>query len=101
MATPQGVPRDYALHQNFPNPFNPATTMQYDLPSAANVSLVVFDILGRRVVELVNGMKPEGYHSVTWDASGVSSGVYFARFTAMDANGNLKLNKVMKLLLTK
>lgn len=94
-------PVAYAIHQNFPNPFNPSTTIKFDLPENSNVSLVVYDVLGRKVSELVNGSREAGYHSATWDASNVASGVYFARFTAADANGNMKLSKVSKLLLTK
>ncbi|MBI5471514.1 MAG: T9SS type A sorting domain-containing protein [Ignavibacteriae bacterium] len=87
--------------ESYPNPFNPSTQIKFDLPEASHVSLAVYDVLGRKVAELVNGQVAVGYHSVTWNASGVASGMYFARFTATDANGNLKLNKVSKLLLTK
>ncbi len=95
------IPTDFALHSSYPNPFNPSTTIKYDLPEAAHVSLVVYDVLGRKVTELLNGSEEAGYHSATWNAGSVASGVYFARFTATDANGTIKLNKVNKLLLTK
>ncbi|MEO8169093.1 MAG: T9SS type A sorting domain-containing protein, partial [bacterium] len=91
----------YVLHQNYPNPFNPSTTVNFDLPEPATVSLVVYDVLGRKVTDLVNGSKEAGYHSATWNAKDVSSGVYFARFTATDGSGNIKLSKVNKLLLAK
>ncbi len=97
----ESSPIEYSLHQNYPNPFNPSTTIKYDLPEPVKVSLVVYDVLGRKVDELVNGFKEAGYHFATWNAKDVSSGVYFARFTATDANGNLKLLKVNKLLLAK
>ena len=87
--------------QNYPNPFNPTTQIKYDLPEASHVMLAVYDILGRKVAELVNGQVAEGYHTARWNALDVSSGVYFARFTATDANGAVKLNKVSKLLLSK
>jgi hypothetical protein len=61
----------------------------------------VYDVLGRKLSELVNGSREAGYHSITWNASNAASGVYFARFTAADANGNVKLSKVSKLLLAK
>lgn len=94
-------PRVYALHPAFPNPFNPSTQIKFDLPEDSFVSLNAFDVLGRKVGEITNGNYAAGYHSATWDASKVASGVYFARFTATDGNGNIRLNKVTKLLLTK
>ncbi len=71
----------FALHPNFPNPFNPATTIEYDLPRETDLSLVIFDIQGREVRTLVNGRRPRGRHRVRWDgrdASGkpVASGIY-------------------------
>ena len=91
----------YALHPNTPNPFNPSTTINYDLPEPSHVSLVIYDVLGRKVAEVVNGVQEAGFKSVVWDASGVASGVYFARFTATDAHGSVKLARVMKLVLAK
>ena len=67
------------LLQNYPNPFNPATIISYDLSSAGVVSLEVYDLLGRRVVSLVNEPQSGGFHSVIWDASGKPSGVYYYR----------------------
>ncbi len=95
------LPAEFAVHPNYPNPFNPATTIRYDLPEASHVSLVVYDVLGRKVAELVDGMQDAGFKSVEWNAASVASGVYLARFTAMDANGSVKLAKVMKLVLAK
>jgi hypothetical protein len=73
------VPKEFALHQNYPNPFNPTTTIQYDLPSAGLVSLKVFDILGREVRTLVSDNLQPGSYEVTFDATGLVSGVYFYR----------------------
>jgi hypothetical protein len=98
---PEERPLFFALSQNYPNPFNPTTTIAFALPEPSHVSLVVYDVLGRKVAELENGMKEAGYHSATWNASEAASGVYFARFFAMDAGGNMKLSKVNKLLLAK
>jgi hypothetical protein len=94
-------PKSFALHSAYPNPFNPSTQIKYDLPDASHVSLAVYDVLGRKVAELVNGQVAEGYHTATWNASGVASGVYLARFTATDGSGTVKLNKVSKLVLAK
>jgi hypothetical protein len=95
------LPTRYALHEGYPNPFNPSTQITFDLPEPSHVSLVIYDVLGRKVAELENGMKEAGYHSATWNGSAVASGVYFARFAARDAQGNVKLSKVSRLLLAK
>jgi hypothetical protein len=79
-----GMPAQFILHQNYPNPFNPSTTIRYDLPEVADVRLVVFDALGRRVAELVNGHNSSGRHEAIWDATGSASGLYFYHLTAGD-----------------
>ncbi|MBX2991898.1 MAG: T9SS type A sorting domain-containing protein, partial [Bacteroidetes bacterium] len=99
-ATP-ALPTVFALRASYPNPFNPSTTISYDLPEVADVSLVIYDVVGREVAEIVHGTRAAGYHSATWNASSVASGVYFARFAATDGSGNIRLNKVSKLVLTK
>jgi len=87
---------DFILYANYPNPFNPVTIIKFSVPSnikhettpgggqVSNVKLVVFDVLGRAVAELVNELKEPGTYDVNWDASGVSSGVYFYRLSAGD-----------------
>jgi len=100
-STKADMPTTVALLRNYPNPFNPATTFKFDLPEPSIVSLVVYDVLGRKVAELLNASRDAGHHSVTWNAKDVASGVYFARFTVTDAIGNAKLSKVNKLLLAK
>jgi hypothetical protein len=95
------TPIVYALHSNYPNPFNPATTLRYDLPMAGNVSLVVYDLLGRQVSELVRGYVVAGSHSVTWNALSLASGMYIARFMVVDDLGQSKINQVTKLILMK
>ncbi len=97
------IPLTFGLGQNYPNPFNPSTTIKYDLPEPGKVSLIIYDVLGRRVAELVNEEKASGYHSITWNVpqSGIASGVYLARFIASDANGYSRYSKVNKLILMK
>ena len=73
----QNLPKEYALFQNYPNPFNPTTNIKYSVPSNAYVSLKVYDILGREVATLVNEQKPAGNYEVNFNASSLSSGVYF------------------------
>jgi hypothetical protein len=78
------IPGVYALAQNFPNPFNPITTIKYDLPKDSRVSLTVINILGQEVVSLVNEVQKAGHQSVEWNASNLGSGVYYYRLTAGD-----------------
>ena len=77
----KNVPHTFSLHQNYPNPFNPITSLRYDLPIQAQVTLTVYDMLGREVTQLVNTTQEAGYRSVKWDATDmhgrpVSTGVY-------------------------
>ncbi|MCA9730551.1 T9SS type A sorting domain-containing protein [candidate division KSB1 bacterium] len=76
------MPTTFRLEQNFPNPFNPETEIRYVLPEAALVKITVYDILGRKVAELVNERKVAGKHSVKFNASHFSSGLYFYRISA-------------------
>ncbi|MBZ0201288.1 MAG: T9SS type A sorting domain-containing protein, partial [Ignavibacteriaceae bacterium] len=73
---------NYSLLQNYPNPFNPVTNISFTLPEKTNVTLTVFNILGREITTLVNGELNAGQHSVSFDASKLSSGIYFYRMQA-------------------
>ncbi|HAP34958.1 MAG TPA: hypothetical protein DCQ28_03095 [Bacteroidetes bacterium] len=72
-------PREFSLSQNFPNPFNPETKIQYALPSTERVSLKVFDILGKEVATLVNQVQQQGHYTVRFNGTALSSGMYFYR----------------------
>lgn len=76
------LPREFALLQNHPNPFNAVTQIQFDLPDASEVRLTIFDVTGREVASLVNESLAPGQHSVSFNASALSSGVYFYRLAA-------------------
>lgn len=81
----------FMLEQNYPNPFNPSTTISYELPTNADVVLKVFDVLGRQVETLVNERQKVGNHSVSFNASNLSSGVYFYTLQAGTYHGTKKL----------
>ncbi len=77
-----GVPSEFAMSQNYPNPFNPSTKIDYDIATDGNVSVVLFDMSGREVAKLVNEFKTAGYYTVNFNASNLSSGMYFYRISA-------------------
>jgi hypothetical protein len=85
-------PAAFRLEQNYPNPFNPATTLSWQVPAATNVRLAVYDLLGREVAVLVDGLQPPGKHTVTWKATGCASGVYTCR---IQAGGFVAARKMM------
>ncbi len=76
------TPENFVLLQNYPNPFNPVTTIKYELPAMSNVSLSVYDILGRKVKELVNTKQAAGKYEVRFDAGNLASGVYIYKLQA-------------------
>ena len=76
------VPTSFNLYQNFPNPFNPTTVIQYDIPKASFVTLTVYDMSGKVIGTLVNEQKQAGTYQVSYNASSLSSGVYFYKITA-------------------
>ena len=76
------LPKEYALLQNYPNPFNAQSIINYALPSEGRVELTVFNLLGQKVATLIDGHQEAGYHSITWDASHNSSGIYFYKLNA-------------------
>ena len=81
------LPTDYALQQNFPNPFNPSTAIQYRLARATHATLHVYNTLGQTVATLVDGKQNPGAYDVRWDGSGVPSGVYYYRLRAGEFTG--------------
>ncbi|MBK9332981.1 MAG: T9SS type A sorting domain-containing protein [Ignavibacteria bacterium] len=86
------VPASFNLYQNFPNPFNPATSIKFDIAKRGNVRLVVFDILGRELSTLINESLNPGTYQVSFDGSGLSSGIYFCRLQSGDYINTMKMN---------
>jgi len=76
------IPSGYKLEQNYPNPFNPTTKIEYSLPVESHVKLEIFDVLGRKMLVLVNKNQKSGTHTVNFSASGLATGIYFYRLTA-------------------
>jgi hypothetical protein len=81
---PVFTPSDFNLGQNYPNPFNNQTIIRFFLPKSQNLNLTIYDLLGRQVHTLINGFRKAGSHTIPFDASDLSSGVYFYRLQAGD-----------------
>ncbi|HEX2984611.1 MAG TPA: T9SS type A sorting domain-containing protein, partial [Ignavibacteriales bacterium] len=95
------IPSEYSISQNFPNPFNPATTIRFALPAESRVTLDVFNILGERVAELVNDVRPAGTMDVRFDGSNLASGIYIYKFNATSLENGKHFQKINKMMLIK
>jgi len=95
------APKQYRLDQNFPNPFNPSTTIYYDLPHDSKVSIIVYDILGREVRHLIDRIEDAGSHDIRFSARGLASGVYIYRMQADPVRGGNGFSDVKKLMVLK
>jgi endo-1,4-beta-xylanase len=82
IAASNQIPLEFYLSNNYPNPFNPSTTIDFDLPKNCNVKLVVYDVIGRKVAEVLKANMNAGHHNVTFNASELSSGLYYYRLEA-------------------
>ncbi|MBN1153646.1 T9SS type A sorting domain-containing protein [candidate division KSB1 bacterium] len=85
------VPGEFKVYDNYPNPFNPVTTIQYDIPKNSMVQLKVFDILGREVATLVNRKQAAGSYSINFDASNLANGIYIYKITADNYSSTKKM----------
>ena len=85
------IPIGMALAQNYPNPFNPTTVISYQLPMVSQVSLKVYDLLGKEVATLVNEYKPAGSYEVLFDAAHLATGIYYYRLNAGDFTETKKM----------
>ncbi|MBL8007752.1 MAG: T9SS type A sorting domain-containing protein [Ignavibacteria bacterium] len=93
-----GTPEDFSLMQNYPNPFNPSTKINYSMPVDGKVRLAIYDMAGKEVQSLVNGVQTAGYYSVKFDGSKLSSGVYYYR---LEVTGSKNFIDTRKMLLVK
>jgi hypothetical protein len=101
------IPKVYQLYNNYPNPFNPSTTIQYDIPRQSKVVLKVYSLLGQEIATLVDGVVESGYHQTVWNGqhvsgSQVASGVYLFRMSAQSTSGKSEaFTQMKKMLLVK
>ena len=93
-----GAPKKFEASQNYPNPFNPVTKIDYQLPDAGKIKIVIYDMLGREVKNLVNEVKPAGFYSAEFDASSLASGIYIYRLSLENSNNNFIITKKMSLI---
>ena len=85
------IPDEFFINNNYPNPFNPSTKIDYGLPKDTHVAIEIYDILGRKVETLINQEQPAGYYQVVWRAENISSGMYFYRIVADDFTETKKM----------
>ena len=85
------IPTEYVLNPAYPNPFNPITNISYGLPIDTDITLNVYDVEGRRITTLTEGIRTAGTHSVEWNAKGYPSGVYFVKLDASEFTQTQKL----------
>jgi hypothetical protein len=78
------IPKVYTLYQNYPNPFNPSTTIRFDIPKSTYAKLIIYDILGREVMKLIDEKMEAGSYDISWDGSGFASGTYIYKFVTDD-----------------
>ena len=93
----QLFPKEFSLSQNYPNPFNPVTSITFQLKSREMVKLKVYDVLGKEVAILAEGVYPQGTYTVQWDATGFPSGVYFYKLQAGSGNDQMPAKKMVVL----
>lgn len=95
------TPSRFELYQNYPNPFNPVTNIRFDIPRRSNVTLKVFDITGKVVSEIYNGLSGPGKYTADFDASNLASGVYYYEINAVEPGTGNTFNSVKKMVVVK
>jgi len=99
------IPLTFSLEQNFPNPFNPSTKIEFSLPVTSEVELSIYNILGQKVADLINEERTAGQHSIIWNANDskgmkLSSGIYFYKLKASGVDGS-EFQRIRKMVLLK
>jgi photosystem II stability/assembly factor-like uncharacterized protein len=97
------LPKNFSLSQNFPNPFNPATNIKFQIAKLGEVKLLIFDVLGREIATLINEQLQPGTYETEWDASNLASGIYFYKLVVSDASTPLSItySETRKMVLVK
>lgn len=95
------TPKEFSLYQNYPNPFNPSTRIKYAIPVNSIVKVIVYNLLGEVVSELVNSVQETGYYDVVWNANDMASGLYFYTIQAKSVDGAKDFTSVKKMMLVK
>lgn len=101
IADETSVPDEYSLEQNFPNPFNPVTKIKYQLPEEAAVKVDIYNALGSLVKTVTNEQQNAGYYTISFDGSGLASGIYFVSLRAQPGEGKAGFSQVRKIILLK
>ena len=94
-------PTEYFIEQNYPNPFNPSTVIRYNIPEESNVTIKVFDSLGKEIDTIASGIQQKGIYQKNWNASGFSTGVYYVKIIAESLSSDKTFNDVIKMLYLK
>lgn len=90
------IPATFVLHEAYPDPFNPVTTIRYELPSESNVDIRIYNMLGQAIATLTQGVQPAGVHSLEWNAQQAASGMYIVRMVA-SSTGGLNVNTIQQI----
>ena len=94
------IPTDFSMLSAYPNPFNPVTSIGFEIPEESMVQISIFDLKGQEVTTLVNELTSPGMYSISWNADNAASGVYFVHFTA-SGGGFTPITQIQKLMLIK
>ncbi len=95
----EGVPTNFEVLQNYPNPFNPSTNIKFGLPNSGYIQVAGYNMLGEKIADIYEGNKPEGYHSVSWNAGNLSSGVYIVKINYTSAQQGNKSSSIKVMLM--
>jgi len=99
VTTSTAIPQKYSLEQNYPNPFNPSTVIKYSLPYSSNLKITLYNELGKKVREIENGFKNAGVYNINFNATGLSSGIYYYTIKANSSDGKQNFMTTKKMVL--